>query len=126
MQKIKKLENVYKIYQKQLLEEGTVKQEDLKQLQDHVSGIMSSEFEEARTYKPEVSAGLHFPDLACWVSGHSARPFFWQEQWPPLPVACPEQSIEGNELIIAKGAYPCCWHNFCCDTCKPKKVPWPV
>lgn len=69
MQKIKKLENVYKIYQKQLLEEGTVKQEDLKQLQDHVSGIMSSEFEEARTYKPEVSAALHFPDL-CWVSRH--------------------------------------------------------
>ena len=45
---------MYKIYQKQLLEEGIVKQEDLKQLQDHVSGIMSAEFEAARTYKPEV------------------------------------------------------------------------
>jgi 2-oxoglutarate dehydrogenase complex dehydrogenase (E1) component-like enzyme len=85
VQKIKKLENVYKIYQKQLLEEGTVKQEDLKELQDHVSGIMSSEFEEARTYKPEVSAGLHFPDLfmlglqtphKVTVSGRSNGPLY--------------------------------------------------
>ena len=58
-QKIKKLENVYKIYQKQLLEEGTVKQEDLKKLQEHVSGIMSDEFEAARSYKPEARTPLH-------------------------------------------------------------------
>ena len=58
MQKIRKMENVHKKYQKQLLEEGTVKEDDLKKLQSHVSGIMSAEFEAARQYKPEVRSPL--------------------------------------------------------------------
>lgn len=61
VQKIRKMENVHKKYQKQLLEEGTVKEDDLKKLQSHVSGIMSAEFEAARQYKPEVRSSFCLP-----------------------------------------------------------------
>ena len=54
VQKIKATENVHKKYQKQLLAEKVVKEDDLKRMQEHVSNIMSKEFEAARDYKPEV------------------------------------------------------------------------
>ncbi|BDA47181.1 2-oxoglutarate dehydrogenase, mitochondrial [Coccomyxa sp. Obi] len=57
-QKVRKMENVFKKYQKKLLEEGNVKEDDLKKLQGHVSSIMSSEFEAARQYKPEAKDWL--------------------------------------------------------------------
>lgn len=66
MQKVKKHENVHKLYQKQLLEEGVVKKDDLQRLQDNVSKIMSSEFEAARDYKPEVRTVL-FWELQPWM-----------------------------------------------------------
>ena len=53
-QKIKAMENVHKKYQKKLLAEKVVKEDDLKRMQEHISGIMSKEFEAARDYKPEV------------------------------------------------------------------------
>jgi len=54
LQKIKATDNVLKIYQKQLLSEKVVKEDDLKRMQEHISSIMSKEFEAARDYKPEV------------------------------------------------------------------------
>lgn len=54
LQKVKATENVHKKYQKQLLAEKVVSEDDLKRMQEHVSGIMSKEFEAARDYKPEV------------------------------------------------------------------------
>ena len=45
---------MHKKYQKQLLAEKVVKEDDLKRMQEHISGIMSKEFEGARDYKPEV------------------------------------------------------------------------
>ena len=45
---------MHKKYQKQLLAEKVVKEDDLKRMQEHVSSIMSKEFEAARDYKPEV------------------------------------------------------------------------
>ena len=54
LQKIKATDNVHKIYQKQLLSEKVVKEDDLKRMQEHISSIMSKEFEAARDYKPEV------------------------------------------------------------------------
>ena len=54
LQKIKATENVHKKYQKQLLSEKVVKEDDLKRMQEHISSIMSKEFEAARDYKPEV------------------------------------------------------------------------
>jgi 2-oxoglutarate dehydrogenase complex dehydrogenase (E1) component-like enzyme len=54
LQKVKATENVHKKYQKQLLAEKVIKEDDLKRMQEHISGIMSQEFEAARDYKPEV------------------------------------------------------------------------
>ncbi len=56
LQKVRATENVHKKYQKQLLAEKVVKEDDLKRMQEHISGIMSQEFEAARDYKPEVPA----------------------------------------------------------------------
>ncbi len=53
-QKIKAMENVHKKYQMKLLAEKVVKEDDLKRMQEHISGIMGKEFEAAREYKPEV------------------------------------------------------------------------
>ena len=45
---------MHKKYQKKLLAEKVVKEDDLKRMQEHISGIMGKEFEAAREYKPEV------------------------------------------------------------------------
>lgn len=54
LQKVRATENVHKKYQKQLLAEKVIKEDDLQRMQEHISGIMSKEFEAARDYKPEV------------------------------------------------------------------------
>ncbi len=69
------MENVHKKYQKQLLDEGTVKEDDLKKLQSHVSGIMSSEFEAARQYKPEVCSRFNSLSLLPQGSLGTSYPF---------------------------------------------------
>ena len=53
------MENVHKKYQKKLLAEKVVGEDDLKRMQEHISGIMSKEFEAARDYKPEVRPQTH-------------------------------------------------------------------
>ena len=61
------MENVHKKYQKKLLAEKVVKEDDLKRMQEHISGIMSKEFEAAREYKPEV-----WPPHTPWAASDSA------------------------------------------------------
>ena len=73
MQKIKATENVHRKYQKQLLAEKVVKEDDLKRMQEHISGIMSKEFEGARDYKPEVRS------RNCRTAEYSK---IWQPHYP--------------------------------------------
>lgn len=70
MQKIKAMENVHKRYQKKLLAEKVVSEDDLKRMQEHISGIMSKEFEAARDYKPEVRP-QHTSRAASDIAGQS-------------------------------------------------------
>ena len=49
LQKIHKHENAHIAYQKQLSAEGVVKQEQIDEIHDNISKILSSEFEQVST-----------------------------------------------------------------------------
>ncbi len=85
---------MHKKYQKQLLAEKVVKEDDLKRMQEHVSSIMSKEFEAARDYKPEVCF------TSCRKSVYGLMPFLhllglsWAStSMPPLTTFISCQSV---------------------------------
>ena len=56
LQRIQKHENAHLVYQKQLQSEGVVKQEQIDEIHDNVSKILSTEFEQA-------SLQRHYADM---------------------------------------------------------------